>query len=219
MPPGANPKRQEGPHAHSVNFDPAERFALVADLGIDKIVPYRFDAERGKLLRGEAPPAALAPGAGPRHLSFEPAGRFAYVINELNNTVTAFAYDAHRGELREVQTVPALPGGYAETSYTSEVRVHPGGRFLYGSNRGHDSLAIFAIDPAAGTLTPVGHTPTLGKWPRHFAFDPTGAWLVCANHNSDNLVVFRVDARSGALTPTGEIVSVPYPVCVRFAET
>jgi 6-phosphogluconolactonase len=214
---GPNAKRQEGPHAHSVNLDPAGRLALVADLGIDKMMVYRFDSAAGKLAPNDPPSATLAPGAGPRHLAFDPAGRFAYVINELNSTVTAFAYDAPRGELREVQTLSTLPGDFHYTSWASEVRVHPSGKWLYASNRGHDSIAVFEIESGSGRLTPVAYEPTLGKWPRHFAIDATGKLLLAANQNSDSMVCFRIDPGTGRLAQAAAPIEVPCPVCVCLA--
>jgi len=211
---GPDPKRQEGPHAHSINLDPAGRFAFACDLGLDKVMVYRFDSAGGRLAPHDPPAACVAPGAGPRHLSFHPSGRFAYVINEMASTVTAFAYDAEGGALRELQTVPALPAGWRGQNTTAEVRVHPSGRFLYGSNRGHDSIAVFTIDARTGRLAAAGHQPTLGREPRHFAIDPAGVWLLAANQNSDSLVVFRIDPETGGLMPTGIAVEVPSPVCV-----
>ena len=214
---GPNPKRQEGPHAHSVNLDPAGRFAFAADLGLDKIMVYRFDPAKGKLAPNDPPAASVAPGAGPRHFAFHPTGRFAYVINEMASTVTAFAYDANAGRLSELQTVSTLPAGFTGSSTTAEVQVHPSGRFLYGSNRGHDSIAVFGIDARTGKLTAVGHQPTQGKTPRNFGIDPTGTYLLAANQGSGNLVVFRIDPKSGELKPTGVTAEVPSPVCVKFA--
>jgi 6-phosphogluconolactonase len=211
-----NPGRQEGPHAHSINLDPANRFAFVADLGLDKVLVYRFDAARGTLTANDPPAAAVAPGAGPRHYAFHPSGKFAYVINEIANTVTAFTYDAARGALKELQTISTLPEGYKETSHTAEVVVHPSGKFLYGSNRGHDSLAIFAIDPATGKLTARGHQPTGGKTPRNFSIEPSGKWLLAENQGSGTIVVLQVDPQTGGLTPSGHKLEVPSPVCVRF---
>ena len=213
---GPNPKRQAGPHAHSINLDPAGRFAFAADLGLDKVLVYRFDPGKGNLAPHDPPAAAVAPGAGPRHFAFHPTGRFAYVINELASTVTAFAYDAERGALSQVQTVSTLPSGFDGSNSTAEVQVHPSGRFLYGSNRGHNSIAIFAIEPRTGRLTAVGHEPTQGDWPRNFGIDPTGTYLVVANRRSNNLVVLRIDPKTGQLKPTGIAAEVPAPVCVKF---
>jgi len=211
-----NPQRQAGPHAHSINLDAANRFAFVADLGLDKVLVYRFDAAQGTLAPNEPPAAALKPGAGPRHFAFHPSGRFAYVINELQSTVTAFSYDASRGALSELQTISTLPEGFAGNNSTAEVQVHPSGKFLYGSNRGHDSIAVFAIDPGKGTLALVEHQATRGKTPRNFGLDPTGAWLLAANQGSDTIVVFGIDRATGRLRPTGQVVEVGAPVCIKF---
>jgi 6-phosphogluconolactonase len=211
-----NPGRQEGPHAHSINLDLANRFAFAADLGLDKILIYRFDSEKGILTPHDPPFAAVAPGSGPRHFAFHPEGRFAYVINEMANTVTAFSYNPTQGLLTEIQTISTLPPDFKETSYTAEILVHPSGKFVYGSNRGHDSIAIFQVDPDSGKLTPVGHQPTMGKFPRNFALDPTGTYLLAENQDSDSIVVFRVDPGSGGLTQVGEPVTIPKPVCIRM---
>jgi 6-phosphogluconolactonase len=158
----------------------------------------------------------LAPGAGPRHFAFHPSGRFAYAINELASTISALAYDAQRGTLTEVQTLGTLPAGFDKGNSTADIHVHPSGKFLYGSNRGHDSIAIYSIDQATGKLTAVGHQPTGGRVPRNFNLDPSGKFLLAANQDSDNVVLFRVDPDSGKLTPTGQELSVPRPVCVQF---
>lgn len=212
-----NPQRQEGPHAHSINLDPANKFAIVADLGIDKLLVYRFDAAKGTLEPNDPPFVATAPGAGPRHVAFHPSGKFVYAINELNSTVTAYRYDASKGVLTEIQTVSTLPEGFSGANTTAEVQVHPSGRFLYGSNRGHDSVAVFAIDEDTGKLSPLGHYPTQGRTPRNFGIDPTGNYLFAANQDSDDIVVFRIDAQTGKLEPTGKVVKIPTPVCVKFA--
>ncbi len=211
-----NPERQQGPHAHSINLDAANRFAFVADLGLDKVLVYRFDPSQGKLAANDPPGTSLAPGSGPRHFAFHPGGRFAYVINELKSTVTALAYDARRGTLEPLESLSTLPEGFQGQSTTAEVQVHPSGRFVYGSNRGHDSIAIFAVDATTGTLRPVGHEPTQGKTPRNFGIDPTGRYLLAANQDSDSVVVFRIDRESGKLSPTGSSVTVGSPVCVKF---
>lgn len=211
-----NPERQQGPHAHSINLSPDDRFAIVADLGLDKLLVYRFDAAERTLTANQPPFASVRPGAGPRHFAYGPNGKFAYVINEMASTVTAFSYDSAAGVLRELQTVSTLPADFQGENTTAEVEVDSAGRFLYGSNRGHDSIAVFAIDALKGTLTPVERVSTQGKEPRHFQIDPTGAYLFAANQNSDNLVVFRVDPATGRLTPTGVVEEVPAPVCVLF---
>jgi 6-phosphogluconolactonase len=211
-----NPRRQEGPHAHSVTFDPTGAYLFVADLGIDKLLVYRYDADTGDLAPHDPPHSAVAPGAGPRHFAFHPSGRFAYVVNELGNTVTAFGYDATAGRLEELHSVGTLPAGFTGENTTAEIRVHPTGRFLYASNRGHDSIASFGIDAETGRLTETGHTPTGGKTPRNFHVDPTGRFLLAANQGSDSVVVFRIDEDGGTLEPTGDSVEVPSPVCVVF---
>jgi len=215
-----NPQRQAGPHAHSINVDAANRFAVAADLGLDKLFVYRLDAARGKLTSNDPPSVSVPPGGGPRHLVFHPSGRFAYVNNEINCTVTAFSYDAEKGKLTKIHTTSTLPVGVKVKSSdsTAEVRVHPNGRFLYVSNRGHNSIAIFAIDPSTGKLAALGHESTRGKIPRNFNLDPSGRYLIAANQDSDNVVVFRVDAKTGLLEPTGSEIEVGSPVCVRFLE-
>jgi 6-phosphogluconolactonase len=213
-----NPDRQKEPHAHSVNVDSSDRFAYVADLGLDKVMIYRLDAARGTLTANDPPFAAAQPGAGPRHLAIDPQGRFAYVINELQNTVTAYSRDAERGGLTALQTVSTLPADMkALPSFsTAEVLVHPSGKFLYGSNRGHDSICVFTIDQKSGRLTFVEATPTQGSTPRGFGIDPSGAYLVAGNQRSDSVVVFRIDQKSGRLTPTGSKIDVGAPVSVKF---
>lgn len=211
-----NPQRQEGPHAHAIEAAPDNRFVLAADLGLDRILVYRFDSEKGTLRPNDPPHAPLAPGAGPRHFAFSPDGRFLYVLNELASTMTVKAYDAQRGVLTEVETLSTLPGGFEGENYTAEVVAHPSGKFLYGSNRGHDSIVVFAVEAATGRIRPVEHVSTQGKWPRNFAVDPTGATLIAANQRSDNLVVFRIASQTGRLTPAGHGVEVPSPACVTF---
>lgn len=210
-----DPRRQKGPHAHSINLDTANRFAAAADLGLDKVLIYRFDPAKGTLTPNDPPSVSVAPGAGPRHFAFHPSDRYAYVINEMHSTVTAFAYDASRGVLKELQTISTLPEK-VEGNSTAEVQVHPSGKFLYGSNRGHNSIVVFAINRKTGRLTLVEHEPTQGKTPRNFGIDPTGSYLLAANQESDNVAVFRIDPKSGKLTATGQVVEVPKPVCVKF---
>jgi 6-phosphogluconolactonase len=210
----AHPERQQGPHAHWAGFDPSGRFVLASDLGIDQVVIYRLDQGSGRLTgNGQA---HLPPGAGPRHVAFHPALPVAYVITELQSRLAVFEWDAEAGRLRAVQSVPTLPDGAREENKTAEVAVHPSGRFVYGSNRGHDSLAVFRVDEATGHLTPSGHVPTGGQAPRHFAIDPSGGWLVAANKESHALTVFRIDSETGDLTPVGEPMAIDSPVCVVF---
>ena len=209
-----NPRRQKGPHAHSINLDGKGAYAFAADLGLDKILVYRFNPVAGTLTPNKVPSASVSPGGGPRHFAFHPGGKFAYVINEMASTVTAFSYEAKTGNLSEIQTVTTLPSGFSGNSSTAEVQVSPDGKLLFGSNRGHDSIAIFSIDSASGRLTARGHQATGGKTPRNFGVDPTGRFLLAANQNSDTVVVFRIGP--AGLTPTGNVLNVPRPVCVKF---
>lgn len=213
---GSDPGRQQGPHAHSINLDAANRFAFAADLGLDKVFIYKFDGEGGTLTPNAPAFGEVAPGSGPRHFAFHPGGRFAYVINEMGNTITAFAYDPDQGSLTPIQSTSTLPDDFKGKSYTAEVQVHPSGKFVYGSNRGHDSIAVFAVDAATGKLTAAGHQSTLGKNPRNFALDPSGSYLLAENQDSDSIVVFRIDPDSGALKQVGEPLFVPMPVCIRM---
>ena len=212
-----NVERQEGPHAHCIVLDPANRFAYGCDLGTDKVMIYRFDARRGKLIPGRTPWVQLKPGAGPRHITFHPGGKYAYVINELHATVTAFAHDRDRGNLKEVQTIPTLPADFTGENTSADIHVSPDGRFLYCSNRGHDSIAAFQIASRNGKLTFVAHQSSGGKAPRNFAIDPTGRFLLVANQKSDNIVTYRRDVTTGQLTATGHVAEVPSPVCLKFA--
>lgn len=212
-----NPQRQEGPHAHSINLDVTGRLAFVCDLGLDQVLLYDLDPAAGTLTPHEPPHAVTHAGAGPRHFALHPSGRFAYVINELDSTMTAFAYDAAAGSLSEIHHLSTLPDDYDGRSHCADVHVHPNGRFVYGSNRGHDSLAIYSVDQATGRLTTAGWESTGGRTPRNFALTPDGAWCIAANQEGDNLVVFAVDPATGALSRTGPEVPVPAPVCVLFA--
>ena len=215
---GVDKGRQEAPHAHGIYLDAANRFAFVPDLGQDKVVVYRFDASEGKLVPNEPPFASVAPGSGPRHFAFHPKGRFAYVISEMVCTVTAFAFDPKRGALTELQTISTLPAGESvKPGYsTAELFAHPSGKFLYGSNRGHDTIVGYAIDGETGKLTLIEHTSTQGKIPRGFGIDPTGKWLLAGNQNSDTVVVFGIAAKTGRLTPTGQTIEVGAPVSIAF---
>jgi len=211
-----NPRRQEGPHAHSITLDPTNRYAFAADLGLDRILTYKVDLEQGKLPPNEPPWTEVAPGAGPRHFAFHPGGKYAYLITELANTFVAYTYDESAGTLQETQTVSTLPDDFDGTSHCADVHVSPDGKFLYGSNRGHDSIAIGAIDASTGRLTLVDYVPTGGKNPRNFGIDPTGAFLLAANQDTDNIVVFRIDPDTGKLESTGRQAEVPMPVCVKL---
>lgn len=211
-----NPQRQAGPHAHFITPDPANRFALVSDLGLDKVLVYRLDPARGALAANDSPWAAVKPGSGPRHLAFSPNGRWVYLINEMASTLTAFAYDPQRGALKELQTVSTVSEEFKGKNICAEVQVHPSGKFVYASNRGHNSIAVFAVGPQSGKLVFVERRPSGGKTPRYIGLDPTGQWLLAANQDSDNLVVFRVDAETGRLSPTGQSIKVGSPVCAVF---
>ncbi len=213
---GADPGRQEGPHAHFIRPDPTGRRVLVCDLGIDRVMVYDLDRNAGKLTPNAPPSIPLAPGAGPRHLAFDPTGRFLYVINELNSTVTGFAYDGRTGAATAIQTISTLPAGFSGTSFCADIHLAPSGRFLYGSNRGHDSIVIFAVDPKTGGLSLVGHESTRGSFPRNFTLDPSGTLLLVANQKSDSVATFRVDPARGTLTPLGDLTAIPAPVCLAF---
>jgi 6-phosphogluconolactonase len=214
-----NPQRQAGPHAHFITTDPANRFALNCDLGLDKVFVYRLDPKRATLTANDPPFGVVAPGAGPRHLAFSPNGKFVHVINELGSSLTTFEYDPKRGALKELQTLSTLPEKFDGQNSCAHVLVHPSGRFVYGSNRGHDSIAVFTVDSKSGKLTLVEHQPTQGKTPRNFAIDPSGSWLLAENQASDNVVVFRIDGQTGRLKPTGQTVTVGAPVCAVFVPT
>jgi 6-phosphogluconolactonase len=209
---GPNTARQQKPHAHGIYLDAAERFAFAPDLGADRVFVYRFDGQKGTLEPHGA--GVLPPGSGPRHLAFHPSGRYAYVINELTSTVTVFAYDAAKGELAPIETVTSLPEGFQGTSYTAELEVSRDGRFLYGSNRGHDSLVAYRIDPASGRLTLAGHVPVGGSWPRHFTIEATGRLLLAAHQRGGTLAFFRLDPQSGLPAPIGKTVAVDKPACL-----
>ena len=210
-----DPQRQQEPHAHSINLDSKNRYAFAADLGLDKVLVYKFDGKAGKLTPNDPPFAKVAPGSGPRHFAFHTSGKFAYVINEMANTVTAFGYDADHGRLTEIQTLSTLPGDFKGTSYTAEVVVHPTGKFLYGSNRGHNSLAAYSIDPASGRLTPIEFALVGGKVPRNFNIDPTGSFALVGNQDDDTISVMSI-ADDGRLKLLRNDVFAPRPVCIKF---
>jgi len=214
-----NHERQEGPHAHSIEVSPDNRFALAADLGLDHLLVYRFDPAKGTLMPNDPPFAQIDPGLGPRHFAFTPNGRFVDVVSEMGSSVTAFSYDAASGVLDKLQTLSMLPKGFKGENDGAEIYVHPNGKFVYASNRGRDCIAVFAIDATKGTLTPVEDVPTQGKTPRHFALDPTGSYLFAENQDSDTIVIFRIDRSTGRLTATGHVVHVPSPVCLTFVAT
>ena len=213
---GSVHERQDQPHAHSADFSADNRFAFFSDLGLDQVKIYRADPGAATLAPHDPPNVSVQAGSGPRHLALHPGGRSAYGVNELSSTVTVYDYDAEAGELSVAQTVSTLPEGFEGENYTAEIYVHPSGKFVYASNRGHDSIAVFALDPSTGRLTPKGQVSTNGEWPRNFDFSPDGRYLLVANQNSDNIVVFSLDSETGALTPTGIDLSIDAPVCLLF---
>jgi len=214
-----NLQRQKEPHGHSINVDPGNRFAVAADLGLDKLLVYRFDGKTGKLEPNEPPFTSVKAGAGPRHFAFHPKGGSAYVINEMDCTVTAFEWDGKKGVLKEIQTISTLPPNEAvkRAFSTAEVQVHPSGKFVYGSNRGHDTIVAYTVE-GGGKLKYVENEPSGGKTPRNFGIDPSGKYLLSANQSTDSVVVFSIDEKTGALTPTGNRIEAPSPVCVKFLE-
>jgi 6-phosphogluconolactonase len=214
---GADPKRQEAPHAHSIDVMPGGRYAMVDDLGLDEVVSYKFDAAKGTLTPNAPPFAKVADGSGPRHFALAPSGKYAYVISEIKGTVTVFSANLATGTLHPVQAISTLPKDYSGEIEDAEIRIHPSGKFLYASNRGEgNSIAVYSVDPSKGTLTLVEITPTQGKTPRSFEIDPTGSLLFAENQKSDNIVVFKIDASTGRLTPTGQVLDVGQPVCLKF---
>jgi 6-phosphogluconolactonase len=214
---GPNKARQESPHAHSISLDHRNRFAVAADLGIDKVLIYKFDAKTGKLTSNPAQPFFQTKGgSGPRHFAFHQNGRSAFVINELASSITAFSFDENMGALTELQTISTLPEGYSGSNTCADIRISPNGRFLYGSNRGHDSLASYQIDTRSGRLGFIEHTSTGGKTPRNFTIAPNGKFLLAANQNSDSIVVFKIDEKTGKLMQTENRATVSMPVCLKL---
>ncbi|MDR3748869.1 MAG: lactonase family protein [Acidobacteriota bacterium] len=214
-----NPERQAGPHAHSILVSNDNRFAVSADLGLDQVLVYRFDAQKGSLAANDPKFATVDPGSGPRHLTFAPSGDFLYVVDEMASAVTVFAYDASQGRLQNKQTVSTLPPAFHGQDTAAEIMVDANGRFLYVSSRGADSIAIFAIKPGSGALSPVEVVPTGGKTPRNFAIDPTGKWLFAANQDSNKINLFRIDPGTGRLTRTSQVLQLTSPVCIVFVPT
>jgi 6-phosphogluconolactonase len=212
------PERQASAHAHFIKVDASNRFVFVADLGTDKVFIYKFDQKTGALSASSPAFIQLTPGSGPRHIAFHPGGRFIYVINELSCTITAFAWDSKKGTASELQTIATLPSDFKGENTCAEIKIHPNGKFLYGSNRGHNSIAAFAIDAVTGKLTFIEHVSTQGQKPRNFSFDPSHHWMIVTNIDSNNAVVFRVNETTGRLTQTGEPVTVPDPYCIQFVQ-
>lgn len=213
---GPNAQRQEGAHAHSVDFVADGRLLLSCDLGNDRVYVYRHDPRAGTITAHTPPFVGLEPGAGPRHLAVHPSNRYVYVLTELTSHVAMFAWNPASGTLVQRQSVATVPLGTPSTNSTAEIVVHPNGRYVYASNRGHDSIAVFAVDARTGRLTLVANTPTGGNVPRNFAIDPSGRWLLAANQRSDSIVTFAIDPSNGALAPNGATTRVPRPVCVAF---
>ena len=210
--------RQSGPHAHCILADPSNRFALAADLGADRVFVYQLDLAAKALRHVDGADAVMRPGAGPRHLAFHPTLPLVFVANELDSTVATLRFDAERGALTPIDTQSTLPAGWSGTNYPADIHVAPSGRTLYVSNRGHNSIAVFAVAATGGgELSLVQTVPTQGDWPRNFTLDPSGRWLLAANQRSNSIVVFARDAASGKLMPAGKQISVPSPVCLRFA--
>jgi 6-phosphogluconolactonase len=213
---GPNRERQEAAHAHWIETSPDNRFAIASDLGMDELLVYRFNAGNGSLIPNDPPFAKTEPGAGPRHVAFSRDGRFVYSVNELQSSVSAFSYNAAAGTLSPLQTVSTLPKDFSGENDGAEIAIHPNGRFLFASNRGHDSIAVFAIDKSKGTLRLIDNFSVKGRTPRNFVIDPTGSRLLVANQNSGNIVEFRIDQKTGRLTATGEELKVDSPVCLKF---
>lgn len=211
-----NAKRQGGPHAHFITPDPDNRRAMVCDLGLDKVLLYELDAPRAALKPADPAFASLPPGSGPRHLVFHPRGRHVYVLNELACTVAVFDYEPKTGAMRPVQTISTLPAGETRANTCAGIDLHPSGKYLYASNRGHDSIVVYSLDPDTGRLELVQHQPTLGKTPRHFAVVPGGHWLIAENQGSDSVVLFRLDPATGRLQPAGQQWEIGSPVCAVF---
>jgi 6-phosphogluconolactonase len=214
-----NPERQTHAYAHSIVIDPSNRFALVADLGTDRLYVYKFNVKDGSLTPNDPAFVKVTPGSGPRHVVFHPNGRFVYLVTEMGDTVVFFHWNGDQGVLTEQQSISTLPPEFHGVSVSSEIKVHPNGRFLYTSNRGRDSIAVFSINAESGRLTRIQDVPSRGRWPRNFDFDPTGHWLLVTNHESNNAAVLRLDPQTGLLTPVGQPVDVPFPFCPRFLET
>ena len=212
---GRNKKRQEAPHAHCIVPAPDNKFAFAVDLGVDRIYGYQLDVKTGKLTSNKTPAFRSKAGSGPRHLTFHPNGRYAYLIHELNSTMTALAYDDEKGTFKAINTVSTLPEEFTGENYCADVHVSADGKFLYGSNRGHNSIVVYAIDPESGKIELVQHVDTQGEWPRNFTIDPTGQILLVANQTSNNIATYRVDSQTGKLTPTGVVVEAMSPVCLQ----
>ena len=211
-----DPNDPKHAHAHSIRFDPSHRFVLVADLGLDKVLVYRLNPKTGALTPNDPPFVSVAPGSGPRHTAFDPRDRYVYAINETASSIVRFGWDSNRGVLTQFETVSTLPEGFTGVNTGAEILMHPSGKFLYATNRGNDSVAVFSVQADTGRLTPLQFISTEGKTPRNAEFDPTGKWLLVTNQDSNNAVVYRIDQSTGRLTENGDPVSVPGPFCERF---
>jgi len=211
--------RQQSPHPHSINVDPTNQYAFVPDLGLDEIISYKLDLDNGKLVVNNTASLRTKPGSGPRHFDFHPSGKYAYVINEIDSTLTGFEFDSSDGTLKHVNTTSTLPMEATGVSHCADVHTHPSGQFVYGSNRGHDSISIFKSNTQTGRLEFIGTESTKGKIPRNFAIDPTGSYLLAANQDSDSVVIFRINLETGMLDATGHVTDVPSPVCLKFIPT
>lgn len=213
-----NAERQEGPHPHSVTIAHDNRFAIVADLGKDVVMSYKIDIENGKLLPGENSQVDVTPGEGPRHMDFHPNGRYVFLLNELGNTIDSYGYDSETGALFLIGTVSTLPKGFDGENLAADIHVHPNGKYLYASNRGHDSIVICSIEENNGVLKVLGHQSTSGEHPRNFNIDPTGTFLLVANKDTNNIITFEIDLNTGQISPNGQVTKVPQPVCICFPE-
>ena len=214
--PGPHRTQQGSSHPHHTLYDPEDRHILIPDKGLDKIFAFRLDAEEGKLLPAEAAETTAREGAAPRHITFHPSKPFAYVDNELDSSITTYSYNKKNGELKPLQIIPCIPASFTGDNTAAEIMIAPSGNFVYVSNRGHDSIGVFAVDQIAGTLSPLSWESSQGKGPRFFNFDPAGEFLYAANENSDSIVAFQVNAKTGKLTPTGQIIQTGSPVCIEF---
>ena len=211
-----NPERQEGPHAHSVTVSPDNKFALAADLGKDMLISYKIDLEKGRLLPHKNGQIEVRPGQGPRHMDFHPNGRFVFLLNELGNTINSYQYDTENGTLVLVDTISSLPNYFIGENISADIHVHPNGKFLYASNRGHNSIIICGINKQNGTLEILGFQSTMGSHPRNFSIDPTGNFLLVANKDSNSIFIFNIDSTTGELTPNDQQITIPQPVCIAF---
>ncbi len=213
---GPNERRQKDPHTHGVYFDNANRFLIAPDLGADKTVVFKFDAATSALTPNDPAGFAAPPGSGPRHMDFSADEKHAYIINELTNTVSVTAYDESKGSFTEIQTIDTLPEDFAKENTTAEIEVHPNGNFVYGSNRGHNSIVVYKRDPETGKLTFLQHAPCGGDGPRHFKIDPSGKWLLCGHQNSNTLSILSLDPETGKLGDPQGTVETPSPICILF---